>query len=178
MRAPFAVGLGAAALIGTACSTIAGLDTAVRPAPPEARGDRDDASGDATVTDPDAGTGDATAAADDASDEALVGACACTPPGQACCLPTGGAASCVAVDAGACAASGSLLLGCLRPGANGRDCCWNDAGTGTSYAAGCAAARAACIAPSDCLGGACNTVVCKGVVIGTCGPAAAPTCPP
>ena len=182
MRASFLPGVAClAVLVGmAACAAVAGLDQPVRPV-----GDRPadlDDSVDATRPQADAGRASDAAgdvSSDTADDESPPSACACAPPRQACCIPSGGAgASCIATEAGTCIVPGSLLLGCVRPGANGRDCCWNAAGTATSYAPGCAVGRSACVADVDCLNSTCAWTECKGVLIGACSPGQKPTCPP
>jgi hypothetical protein len=65
-----------------------------------------------------------------------------------------------------------MFLPCVRPGENGRDCCWNDTGDLARTTFGAQCTRAACLLDQDCVpfGGTCQILVCRGVKVGVCAP--------
>lgn len=153
-----------AALACAACATIAGVEV-TRPAD-VAPDDSDESDGGAGAIE------HAESGAPDAADASSPLACGCDA-GWVCCLGAASAA-CAAPDPSACAAPGALALGCARPDDDGRACCWNaDGGLhATSFAASCAAGRAACAADDDCATPQeiCHTRACGAATIGLCAP--------
>jgi len=108
-------------------------------------------------------------------------ACPCDSAvtGQYCCIPPGQQAPFCTSDGTSCAGASGIFVFCQSydPG-TASQCCWNgspSAGGSALYAATCAPRPVACALPSDCIGQACNTRVCKGVTIGACG--VTPVCP-
>jgi hypothetical protein len=108
-------------------------------------------------------------------------ACPCDPAlSLGCCVPSGPDAPYCTTDGASCVAKGGAFAACAGYDDSSESvCCWNTsagAGGATSFAAACGERTTSCASASDCAGGACATITCKGVVLGACG-AVAPTCP-
>ena len=161
-----------------ACATVADLEVN-RPEGEAEIADRDGkGTEDGSTPVVDAGIDAATPAEDAGSP---VHACGCDA-GSACCIRSSSAPACDAPAS--CTEPGALVVGCVRGGTDGRDCCWKpDGGVAlASFGAGCASNTAACQSNDDCLahGGKCTTLLCKGIALGVCA-SAAPSwfvCPP
>jgi hypothetical protein len=99
--------------------------------------------------------------------------------GQYCCIPGGAAAPFCTSDGASCTGASGIFVFCVSyDPETASQCCWNDspsAGGAALYASSCGTRPVACTQPSDCVGQACNTKVCKGVTIGACG--VEPACP-
>lgn len=167
-----------------ACATVADLDVTDRP--PEARpaptDDDDAAAADAEGrVDASPGVDAGSDAHDDSALPVPPTACSCALD-QGCCVPATGAGVCGPATGGAsCKTGGGIFLRCAGSDiANGRSCCFGQGSTETFYAAACTDGGQVCVDSSECATGTCQTITCRSVSLGVCGPSGGPlpTCPP